>query len=136
MYAKYQQQMYTNGKQILSLLPYQLLIVISFLYLREVSSRPENFVMCLGPNCGAGQIHEGPEPLMICHYCNFENCVKHKLPWHLGKSCEEFDVDDSQIERLEQEEATARLLAKDSRICPKCKECVVRIDGCDHIDCT
>ncbi|TGO89658.1 hypothetical protein BPOR_0099g00130 [Botrytis porri] len=104
-------------------------------YLREKASRPDTFIMCLGPKCGGGQIHEGPEPLMICDHCNFKTCVKHKLPWHEGLSCDEFDVDDSQIERLEQEEATAKLLAKDSRICPQCKECVVRSDGCDHMSC-
>ncbi|KAF7927515.1 uncharacterized protein EAE98_005897 [Botrytis deweyae] len=106
-----------------------------YFYLREKASRPDTFVMCLGPKCGGGQIHEGPEPLMICDHCKFKTCVKHQLPWHEGQSCDEFDVDDSQIERLEQEEATAKLLAKDSRICPKCKECVVRSDGCDHMQC-
>ncbi|TGO22770.1 hypothetical protein BPAE_0155g00080 [Botrytis paeoniae] len=106
-----------------------------YFYLREKASRPDTFIMCLGPKCGGGQIHEGPEPLMICDHCKFKTCVKHKLPWHEGQSCDEFDVDDSQIERLEQEEATAKLLAKDSRICPKCKECVVRSDGCDHMEC-
>lgn len=104
-------------------------------YLREKASRPDTFTMCLAPNCGGGQIHEGPEPLMICNHCRFKTCVKHKLPWHEGQSCDEFDIDDSQIERLEQEEATAKLLAKDSRICPKCQECVVRSEGCDHMQC-
>ncbi|TGO47478.1 hypothetical protein BOTNAR_0523g00020 [Botryotinia narcissicola] len=110
-------------------------VVNRYSYLREKASRPDTFVMCLGPKCGGGQIHEGPEPLMVCDHCKFKTCVKHKLPWHQGQSCDEFDVDDSQIERLEQDEATAKLLAKDSRICPKCKECVVRSDGCDHMEC-
>ncbi|CAD6439889.1 e353e3c9-b53f-4bfd-bbc3-6680492c8174 [Sclerotinia trifoliorum] len=104
-------------------------------YLREKASRPDTFTMCLGPNCGGGQIHEGPEPLMICSHCRFRTCVKHMLPWHEGQSCDDFDIDDSQIERLEQEEATAKLLAKDSRMCPKCQECVVRSEGCDHMQC-
>ncbi|KAG4034259.1 hypothetical protein MFRU_003g02320 [Monilinia fructicola] len=106
-----------------------------YTYLSDRASRPGNFIECLGPNCGAGQVHEGVEPVMICHHCKFKTCVKHKLPWHEGLSCDEFDIDDSQIERLEQAEATARLLAKDSRICPKCQECVMRIDGCDHMSC-
>ncbi|KAJ8064808.1 hypothetical protein OCU04_007118 [Sclerotinia nivalis] len=104
-------------------------------YLREKASRPDTFTMCLGPNCGGGQIHEGPEPLMICNHCKFKTCVKHKLPWHEGQSCDDFDIEDSQIERLEQEEATAKLLAKDSRMCPQCQECVVRSEGCDHMQC-
>ncbi|KAF7874823.1 hypothetical protein EAF04_001997 [Stromatinia cepivora] len=104
-------------------------------YLREKASRPDTFTMCLGPNCGGGQIHEGPEPLMICNHCKFKTCVKHMLPWHEGQSCDDFDIEDSQIERLEQEEATAKLLAKDSRMCPQCQECVVRSEGCDHMQC-
>ncbi|KAI9651263.1 hypothetical protein NHQ30_001301 [Ciborinia camelliae] len=106
-----------------------------YAYLREKASRPDTFTMCLAPNCGGGQIHEGPEPLMICNHCKFKTCVRHRLPWHEGQSCDDFDIDDSQIERLEQEEATAKLLAKDSRICPQCQECVIRSEGCDHMQC-
>ncbi|KAB8300133.1 hypothetical protein EYC80_000363 [Monilinia laxa] len=104
-------------------------------YLSDRASRAGNFIECLGPNCGAGQVHEGSEPVMICCHCKFKTCVKHKLPWHEGLSCDDFDIDESQIERLEQAEATAKLLAKDSRICPKYKECVMRTEGCDHMLC-
>jgi hypothetical protein len=74
--------------------------------------------------------------LMICKKCSFKTCVVHKLPWHEKMTCEEFDSDESQIERLEQNEATAKLLAKlASKICPTCQQGVDRSDGCDHLRC-
>jgi hypothetical protein len=72
---------------------------------------------------------------MICHACSFRTCVFHKLPWHEGKTCKEFDDDESQIDRLEQEEATAKLLAESSKLCPKCKQGVTKEVGCDHMAC-
>jgi hypothetical protein len=45
-------------------------------------------------------------------------------------------MEDSQIERLEQAEATAKLLAKEhAQVCPNCGQGVSRIDGCDHMTC-
>lgn len=93
--------------------------------------------MCLAPSCDAGQTHtDTTNPKMICNTCSFAICIRHKLPWHEGMTCEEFDCGDSQIERLEQAEATAKLLAKDkSKICPSCKQGVTKQDGCDHLSC-
>ncbi|KAM3069584.1 hypothetical protein ACMFMG_005685 [Clarireedia jacksonii] len=104
-------------------------------YLRENASRPANFILCLGSNCGGGQIHDSDDPMMTCERCSFQTCVYHKLPWHSGRSCAEFDTEDEQIERLEQAEATAKLLAQNSQICPQCHQCVVRDEGCDHMQC-
>ena len=93
--------------------------------------------MCLGPDCGSGQLHpDTSNPKMICNACSFATCVHHKLPWHEGETCEEFDCNDAQIERLEEAELSAKLLAKDkSKICPSCKQGITRIDGCDHLSC-
>jgi hypothetical protein len=97
-----------------------------------------DLVMCLGLDCGSGQIHPNASenPMMICEACSFKTCAVHKLPWHEGQTCEEFDMDDSQIERLEEAEATAKLLAKEhAQVCPNCLNGVSRIDGCDHMTC-
>jgi len=91
--------------------------------------------MCLGPNCEGAQHHEGANPMMVCNTCQYKTCVTHKLPWHEGMTCEQFDADDSQIDRLEQEEATAKLLAESSRVCPLCGEGVFKDVGCDHLHC-
>lgn len=97
-----------------------------------------DMVFCLGRNCGSAQ-HHSPQalgPVMTCGKCSFRTCIVHKLPWHDGMTCEEFDCDESQIERLEQDEATAKLLASlSAKICPTCKQGVDRTDGCDHLRC-
>ncbi|TVY71309.1 E3 ubiquitin-protein ligase [Lachnellula suecica] len=94
-------------------------------------------VMCLGRNCNKGQSHTDlNNPMMICSSCSFKTCVAHKLPWHEGQTCDEFDMDESQIERLERDEATAKLLAKEqSKICPNCHQGVTKQEGCDHMMC-
>ncbi|KAG4442144.1 hypothetical protein IFR05_002357 [Cadophora sp. M221] len=95
-------------------------------------------IMCLGPNCGAGQVHPDnhkENPIMICNSCGFKTCTVHKLPWHEGFSCEEFDCDESQIERLEADEATAKLLSQNSKVCPACNQGVTKTEGCDHLQC-
>ena len=96
---------------------------------------PDTLVMCAGPRCGSGQIHEGDDVMMICNACGFKTCARHKLPWHEGQTCIEYDDDESQIERMEQEEATAKRIAKSSQICPKCGNGVERSEGCDHMTC-
>ncbi|CZR69112.1 related to RING finger protein Dorfin [Phialocephala subalpina] len=95
-----------------------------------------DLVMCLGLNCGSGQIHTSEDPMMTCQACSFKTCAFHKLPWHEGQTCEEFDTNDDQIERLEQAEATAMLLAKEhAQVCPNCGNGVSRTEGCDHMTC-
>jgi len=98
------------------------------------TSNPD-VIMCLAPNCGKGQIHEGDSPMMICKSCQFKTCVVHRLPWHEGFTCEEFDKDESQLERLENDEATAKLLVGISMVCSQCKQGVMKAEGCDHMQC-
>jgi len=73
--------------------------------------------------------------MMVCNACQFKTCTFHKLPWHEGMTCAEFDALESQVDRLMEEEATAKLLAKISKICPSCKQCITKDHGCDHIEC-
>lgn len=106
-------------------------------YLKEQSEIPGHYTSCMNPKCGGSQPHEGGDPRMICRYCNFATCAHHRRPWHEGQTCSEFDLDDAQLERLEEEEATAKLLSKeDTSICPKCGQGVTKTEGCDHMNCT
>ncbi|KAI9049723.1 hypothetical protein LZ554_005875 [Drepanopeziza brunnea f. sp. 'monogermtubi'] len=105
-------------------------------YLVQIAT--PGLVMCLSPSCGMGQVHpsNADNPIMTCDTCGFRTCVTHKLPWHEGFTCAEFDLEESQIERLEADEATAKLLSQqDSRICPSCNQGVTRTKGCDHLQC-
>lgn len=108
-------------------------------YLKQQAMRPGHYISCTHPSCGGSQAHDcnGPNgPKMVCNFCQAETCAKHRRPWHDGQTCLEFDMDPAQIERLEEEEATAKLLAKEATsICPKCGQGVTKTDGCDHMMC-
>ncbi|CAN8104598.1 unnamed protein product [Discula destructiva] len=108
-------------------------------YLKQQALIPGHYISCTNPACGGSQAHDsnGPSgPQMACKFCQFETCAKHRRPWHRGQTCVEFDMDPIQMERLEEEEATAKLLAsEDTSICPKCGQGVTKTDGCDHMMC-
>lgn len=108
-------------------------------YLKQQALRPGHYISCTNSSCGGSQAHDsdGPTgPRMVCNFCQAETCAKHRRPWHEGQTCLEFDLDPAQIERLEEEEATAKMLAKEATsICPKCGQGVTKIEGCDHMMC-
>jgi hypothetical protein len=58
---------------------------------REALSNVPNFIWCLG--CDAGQIHEDGEscPAVTCQGCNAVSCFNHKVPWHEGLTCDQYD---------------------------------------------
>ncbi|KAF3766466.1 hypothetical protein M406DRAFT_243354, partial [Cryphonectria parasitica EP155] len=102
-------------------------------YLKQQSEIPGHWISCTSTSCGGSQEHDfkAPEgPKMTCNHCAFITCAKHRRPWHQGQTCDEFDQDPEQIERLEEEEATAKLLAQESTsICPKCGQGVTKTAG-------
>ncbi|KAG9246993.1 hypothetical protein BJ878DRAFT_239004 [Calycina marina] len=104
-------------------------------YLLDLSQQPDTYVMCLGQDCGGGQVHEDDDPMMICNFCQFKTCARHKLPWHEGLTCAKFDLTDEQLARLEEEEITAKELAAITSICPNCKNGIIKLDGCNHMSC-
>lgn len=103
----------------------------------SVFSGLPNFAMCLGPGCGFGQIHAlgDDEPIMTCEVCKFKICYVHKLPWHEGKTCAEYDADRQKI--VKQEAASERYIQKHATVCPnpKCGIPISKISGCDHMTC-
>ena len=96
-----------------------------------------NFMMCLGPNCDSGQIHEGgdDQPIMTCTTCQFKTCFIHKMPWHTDQTCAQYDAE--QAERTQQEAASAEFLARKTKVCPnpRCGLHVDKYSGCDHVRC-
>lgn len=92
---------------------------------------------CLAPNCESGQIHPNgiDQPIMTCVDCGFQSCYNHKLPWHEGQTCAEYDYVKSG--RLEEEQATQKTLEKISKVCPN-SDCGIHIEkkgGCNHVTC-
>jgi hypothetical protein len=97
-----------------------------------------NFTHCLGGKCDSGQLHDGgnDQPIMTCNSCGAKTCFTHKLPWHTGLTCTEFD--EQQRQRLEQEVASVQFMQENNlKQCPnpKCGSRLDKIDGCDHITC-
>jgi hypothetical protein len=124
------------GKLISSSSNIKAILISQSRYEYLVMKDSPDVVMCLGRNCNKGQSHTDANPMMICNSCQFKTCVAHKLPWHEGQTCDVFDMDESQLDRLERDEATAKLLAKEqSKICPNCHQGVTKQEGCDHMMC-
>ncbi len=96
-----------------------------------------DFAMCLGSGCESGQIHVGGDgnPIMTCTTCHFKTCFTHKMPWHTGQTCSEYD--ELQKERMEQEAASKKFIADTAKICPNpsCGYAITKTVGCDHMTC-
>jgi hypothetical protein len=96
-----------------------------------------NFIMCLGPRCDSGQIHEtgDDQPIMTCTTCHFKTCFTHKMPWHSGQTCAEYDA--YRQERMDQEAASEKLIASTTKKCPnpRCGHGIEKSGGCDHMTC-
>jgi len=94
----------------------------------------EFFRWCSRPGCGSGQEVEGgnSNSFFTCSKCKFKTCYFHKVSWHSGQTCSEYDDWIHQDESNE----TENYLAANTKGCPKCSRFVVKgDDGCDHLKC-
>ncbi|TVY20580.1 Uncharacterized protein LARI1_G002539 [Lachnellula arida] len=99
-----------------------------------------NFTYCLNAGCDSGQIHGGgdDQPIMTCTECQFKTCFTHKTAWHSDMTCSEYDeVLAKDKERTEQEAASQKFLAEETKICPnpECGLHCTKVSGCDHMTC-
>ncbi|PQE04907.1 RING finger protein [Rutstroemia sp. NJR-2017a BBW] len=106
--------------------------------LMSLMRQDPNFTHCLGAGCDGGQIHDGgnDQPIMTCNSCGVKTCFTHKLPWHTGLTCTEYD--EQQRQRLEQEAASVQFMqANNFKQCPnpKCGLRLDKISGCNHMTC-
>ena len=61
-----------------------------YLTLRHSVSAHPDFMWCL--SCDSGQMHDGSNgPVVICIACNSRACFDHKVPWHEGLTCRQYD---------------------------------------------
>ncbi|KAJ4419912.1 hypothetical protein N0V85_000799 [Neurospora sp. IMI 360204] len=97
---------------------------------RHMLESQEGFRWCTEPGCDSGHIHEGgkDQPIMKCPKGHL-SCYVHKVPWHKGMSCDEFDIvrmdPDSPAykQHLRQEEEnkqSEKMIALTSKPCPSC----------------
>jgi len=99
--------------------------------LQALSKMPE-FRWCKNPRCNSGQIHhEGDDaPIVTCQACGQKSCYTHDIPWHKDTTCSNY----YEVKRGN-DEATRRLLEKETKQCPKCGVRIIKDDGCNHMTC-
>ena len=57
------------------------------------SSAPKTNLSQCASNCGSGQIHEGgiDQPIVSCVACGHQTCFVHRVSWHAGITCDEWN---------------------------------------------
>ena len=109
------------------------------LELMHVVEAMPNYRPCLGSDCTSGQVCELEDaaPIIKCQDCGHRSCFTHRVPWHTGMTCAEYDIlAETTLEtqrRIEQEEKETKRIV---RSCPSCRVGIKKDGGCDHMSCT
>lgn len=91
---------------------------------RKARESHPQWVWCLSPSCSSGQIYQPRKKLpaaeVICVACGHRSCCcfYHRLPWHEGSSCAEFDSSHPLGTRGKTSEEVVKSISK---ACPGCK---------------
>ncbi|KIM19986.1 hypothetical protein M408DRAFT_277262 [Serendipita vermifera MAFF 305830] len=95
-----------------------------------------DFIRCLNPQCGAGQIHTGNDnPLVTCYACKAKQCWNHQTVWHTDYTCKKWDKLNRKNRRLN--DASIDAIHSLTKACPapSCGRRLMKADGCDHFTC-
>ncbi|KAK4145540.1 uncharacterized protein C8A04DRAFT_10567, partial [Dichotomopilus funicola] len=98
-------------------------------------SRDDTFHFCLSSGCNSGQLHEAACSQFRCVECRANWCLQHRVPWHTGETCDQYDTRTRDEARRAADRASQRAVQKLSRPCPSCRRDVHKFEGCDHITC-
>ncbi|KAI7221474.1 hypothetical protein KC333_g1702 [Hortaea werneckii] len=104
---------------------------------RNALSTLAEFAWCLNPQCGSGQLNIQNQNFMDCASCRFKQCLRHKVAWHMGETCEQYEYRSSGAKARADEAKTEATLKTMSKLCPN-KQCGWRIEktgGCEHMTC-
>jgi hypothetical protein len=90
------------------------------------------FIWCTNPRCNAGQLNAGgiSNNIVTCYVCHQKTCFTHKVQWHEGITCEQYD-----LEIDPDYELSRRWIVENSKKCPQCPFQIEKNDGCDHMTC-
>jgi hypothetical protein len=102
-----------------------------YVFHRQLEQMDE-FIWCSNPLCGFGQCNAGGRSnnIVTCYNCHQKTCFTHKIQWHEGLTCEEYD-----LEIDPNYEFSRRWIIKNSKKCPNCPYQIEKNDGCDHMIC-
>ncbi|KAI1799705.1 hypothetical protein F4811DRAFT_76711 [Daldinia bambusicola] len=97
-----------------------------------LASIPE-FMWCLYLGCESGQINAAGCAKAKCQECKRSLCVRHKVPWHKGETCDEYEKRTRRLRK--NEEASERQIKETTKPCPGCQRNIDKFTGCDHVTC-
>ena len=100
--------------------------------LKRYLSTQSNFQWCLNTKCSCGAFHCGA-PLFPCTECGHKSCIACGTPWHDGQTCAEHQ---SSRGETKEDKQTAKMMAKTTKACPRCKAQIAKGEGCDFLRCT
>ena len=65
------------------------------------------FRWCPQLGCPGGQIqaHGDAEPIVTCNYCQQRFCFTHRIPWHTGLTCSQYDETPELVTQVQEAEA-------------------------------
>jgi hypothetical protein len=92
----------------------------------------DEFIWCSNLSCNVGQLNVDGElnNIVTCFNCHQKTCFTHKVKWHEGITCEEYDMNiDPDYE------SSRRWIVENSKKCPNCPYQIEKNDGCDHMKC-
>ena len=101
------------------------------------------YFSCHSADCDYGHTHddEGTQNnIWRCQNlgCNARICALHKMPFHDGETCTQYDERKASEKRHKEEEAASEAtVVQISKLCPgeSCGYHVEKISGCDHMTC-
>ena len=83
-----------------------------------------NFVWCPRIECSGGQIHEAGDdaPIVTCVACQRRFCYTHRVAWHAGISCTEYNtldpIDQAEVLERAEEEISTSFLSPSPSVAP------------------
>lgn len=97
----------------------------------------DNFRWCMNRRgCGSGVELDGdPDSYSFfsCGECNEKTCVKHKVTWHAGMTCDEYD---EQLAVGDKDNANEAWVLANTKPCPRCSTTIEKVtETCDAVSC-
>ena len=118
-------------EELHSVLPRSIVWEMKQLVTRAALSE-ENWRWCLARGCGHGAIHDGNSKIATCGKCSAKTCFEHRVPCHVGVTCEEYE---GSRQAAAMTEADEDFLKRRAKPCPGCGSRIEKNGGCNRISC-